>query len=222
MSYEERRADARKSDDELDVALTELGVDLHPSPEWRVVMALLRGAFPGDLTKGDELAYLTVLSDLPERDIARAVREIARSGQRFRPTPGEIREQLDLNDAESAPPLFDEAWALIEQAGKSSAYNAISALALLEQAHHAVATWARLRTLATLWREPIHCPDYGRIALRELRRSYEQHADAWSNPKRRALMMQRGSGKLSRLSSSSLIGDLSEQQELAAKSVESS
>ena len=214
MSYENRRAEARKNDNELQAAMIELGIDLGPSPEWRVVIALLRGAFPGDLSKGDELAYLTVLNDLPERDVARAVREIARSGQKFRPTPGEIRGQLDLNDAESAPPLFDEAWALIEQAGKSSSYNAISALIELKQAHHAVAAWAELRTLAKLWREPIHDPDYGRIALRELRMSYEQHAEAWSSPKRRALMMRRGAGKLKKLSSSSMIDELSEQPKL--------
>lgn len=215
MTYEERRASSRQNDAELDAALDELGVDLNPSPEWRVVMALLRGAWPGEVSKSDQLAYLTVLNDLPERDVARAIRELARGDQKFRPTPGEIRSQLEIKGDESAVLTFDEAWALIEQAGASSSYKAISALESLREGNAALGAWAELRGLARLWREPVNDPEHGRLVLRDLRASYEQHLSAWAKPQRRSIMMRRGAGKLASMSSSSMldaIGDGSQRE----------
>ena len=208
-TYNDRQLERKRHDADLSDALTELGVNLTPTAEWRVVIALLRGAWPGELTQSEQLAYLTVLNDLPERDVANAVKQLSRAGRRYRPTPGEIREQLEAVELADEAPTFTEAWALIEHAGRSTAYNATTGLEELTQANAAVGAWVTLRGLAKLWREPTECPQYGRLTMRDLRQSYEQHCEAWRSPQRRRQLLDTGTGKLTRLTASQTLRRLS-------------
>lgn len=188
MSYEQRNAERRALDQELDAALAALDADLPDSPEWRVVMALLRGAWPGDLTRAEELSYLTILNDQPPRDIARALRDLARGGQRFRPTPAEVRLALgDAADPDAAP-SWDEAWELVRYAGRASRWNAEAGLEALRADAPAVAAWAQIRGLAELWRLPTEDPDHGRFVLRDLAASWEAFAARWALPANRAAL----------------------------------
>ncbi len=192
--YEQRQAQSRSEDQQLGSALDELGIDIAPTPEWQVIIALLRGSWPGQVSRSDALAYYLVLNDAPAGDIARAVRELARSGQRFRPTPPEIRSQLGLIERDHEPPTFDEAWAAICRAGIKSRWQAAEALAQLTGP---TAAWAQLRGLDRLWKLPTECPDSGRYVMRDLERSYVAFCEAWAVPERRAqLEAPRGDGTL--------------------------
>lgn len=180
MGYEERGALRRAQDAELDAALAELDADLPDGPEWRVVMALLRGAWPGDLTRAEELSYLTILNDQPPRDVARALRDLARAGQRFRPTPAEVRLTLGSGADPDEAPGWDEAWELCRYAGRRTSWNESDGLGLLQDEAPAVAAWARMRGLAAIWRLPTEDPDTGRFVLRDLAASYEAFAARWA------------------------------------------
>ena len=209
--YADRRAVTRRQDKELAATLNELGVDLTPSAEWRVVIALLRGAWPGELTQSQELAYLTILNDLPERDVANAVKDLARKGQQYRPTPPEILTQLNAtgtSDLDDPAPPFDEAWHLITRAGATTGYDAKRAQQHLTAQCPPVATWTAQRTLTRLWREPVDCPQNGRFVRRDLQASYDQHAKVWENPERRLGLTQRTANGLQQLDAATIVNRL--------------
>lgn len=199
--YEARRRLDREADQELGEALAESGVELQVPPEWRVVLGLLRGSWPGTLGEAERLAYITVLNDLPPRDVARAVRDLCRRGVKWRPSPGEIRAAMNATNVdEGAAPTWDEAWQLVVAAGRESAYRPERALQLLADDSPAVAAWARGRGLTHLWRLPTEDPDHGRHVLRDLERSWQAFVEAWAIPARRAqLAAPRGTGGLRRL-----------------------
>lgn len=198
MSEYDRRGIERRADDEqLTGALDSLGMSLEPTAEWQIVLALLRGSWPGALSRSDALAYSLVLGDLPVGDVARGVRDLARQGRKYRPTAPEIRSYLGADtDADSAP-TFDEAWAAVCRSGITSRWDAGSALLWLEEmAGSAVASWARSRGLPALWKLPSEDPDHGRFVRRDLERSWEGFAEAWSIPARRAQLSAARAGEL--------------------------
>lgn len=94
MTFDDRFRHQQAQDQALEQALTKLGISLDRGPEWQVVLALLRGGWPGTPSRADELAYLTFLADHQPGDIARGLREAAQKGQKYRPTPAELRAQL--------------------------------------------------------------------------------------------------------------------------------
>lgn len=199
--YEDRRKQDRQDDQELGRALADSGVELQVSPEWRVVLGLLRGSWPGTLGEAERLAYITVLNDLPPRDVARAVRDLCRRGWKWRPTPGEVRATMNATDVDpGAAPTWDEAWQLVVAAGRETSYRPARALEVLAEDSLPVAAWARGRGLTHLWQLPTEDPDYGRHVLRDLERSWQAFVDAWAIPARRAqLAAPRGTGGLRRL-----------------------
>lgn len=193
MTYEDRQARSRAEDGELNQALDTLGIELVPGPEWQVILALLRGSWPGALSSSDALAYVMVLGDLPPGDVARAVRELARAGRKFRPTPPEIRVQIGAVEEDDQPPGFDEAWAMICHAGAVTRWNPDEASAMLSGAP---AAWGRMRGFTNLWRLPVEDPDAGRHVRRDLERSYEAFCEAWAVPARRASLGAERRGRL--------------------------
>lgn len=200
MDYEMRRAEARQEDEDLEQALKDLGSEMEVSPEWKLVLALLRGSWPGSVSKSEALSYLTVLSDLDPRTIAKAVRDLARQGTRYRPTPGEIRSQAIPESPEDLPITFDEAWSLILEAGRGTGFDEDRALDRLRQSSRITAAWAQTRGLRTLWHLPSEDPEAGRFVLRDLAGSWQAFSEAWKSPSRRpSLEAPRGSGRLRRL-----------------------
>lgn len=199
MSYEERRAQDRQEDAELDRALAELDSPMPVTPEWQVVLALLRGGWPGTPSRADQLAFRTFLSDLDPGDVARALRDLARGGARYRPTPSEVRTAVNGLDGDTAP-TFDEAWRLIVEAGQATRWAEDAALALLMEENRPVGAWAQMKGLRHLWHLPAEDPDSGRFVLRDLRASWEQFCEAWAVPARReGLAAPRADGGLRRL-----------------------
>jgi hypothetical protein len=210
MSYDDRRAVARREDAELDAALDEMGAAVTVPPEWRVTFALLNGGWPGSTTRSEQLAYLTFLSDLEPRAVARAVRELARRGVKYRPTPSEVRAVVAPADGGPAPvaevvPTFDEAWRLVVDAGRDTAFNEGEAEQLLEAVAPPVAAWSRQRGLTALWQLPVEDPGHGRLVLRDLADSWQAFEEAWREPARRArLARPRAAGGLRRLAAGDL------------------
>lgn len=199
--YDARRHQARSEDQHLTAAMTGLGMSIEPPAEWQVILGLLRGGWPGQLSKSDALAYILILSDVPAGDVARAVRDLARAGRKYRPTPPEIRVHLGVESDDDPAPSFEEAWAAICRAGAKSRWDAPAAMQwLTETAGAAVAAWAAQRGLAALWRLPVDDPDHGRFVLRDLERSWAAFAEAWAIPARRTrLAAARSSGGLTPL-----------------------
>lgn len=199
MSYEERRALERQEDADLVTALEQLDSPMPVTPEWQVVLALLRGGWPGTPSKADQLAFRTFLSDLPPGDVARALRDLARGGARYRPTPAEVRTAVNGLDADTAP-TFDEAWAMVVDAGRDNRWDEDAALADLMSVNRAVGSWAGRRGLRALWHLPTEDPDSGRFVLRDLAASWDHFREAWSVPSRReALAAPRRTGGPHRL-----------------------
>lgn len=196
MTYEDRFARSRAEDHELDAALDQLGIDIAPGPEWQVIFALLRGSWPGSLSSSDSLAYVMVLGDLPPGDVARAVRELARQGRKYRPTPPEVRSQLGATTDEEPAPTFDEAWAAVCHAGAVSRWNPDRAAEMLTGA---IGAWAAMRGLDRLWQLPTEDPDNGRFVLRDLERSYAAFCEAWAIPARREQLAAPRRGTLDQL-----------------------
>ena len=94
--YEARGNAARRADQQLTAALKELGTDLKVGAEWQVVLALFDGGWPGTASQTERLAFVTFLGDLPPRVVMVALRTLARDGQRYRPTPSEVRQAVRL------------------------------------------------------------------------------------------------------------------------------
>lgn len=128
MSYENRQAAARQGNTDLNRALQQVGATIEVTPEWQVVFGLLDGGWPGTPTDADRLAYMTFLNDLDHRTIARALRQLAKQGQQYRPTPAEVRAAIpDEPLARTAE--TDEAW------------QTVLGLARPRLDQHAVAMW---------------------------------------------------------------------------------
>ncbi len=200
MDYEARRAESRQEDQDLEAALRELGSEIKMSPEWRLVLALLRGSWPGTVSKSEALSYMTILSDLDPRQIAKAVRDLARDGVQYRPTPGEVRSRACPQDPEEAILTFDEGWALIVRSGQETGFDQDRALDLIRERSRLTAAWAQIRGLSSLWHLPTEDPEAGRWVLRDLSGSWQAFSEAWKTPSRRAaLEAPRGSGGLRRL-----------------------
>jgi hypothetical protein len=184
MSYEDRRAQDKREDEELAQALAQLENPMPLTAEWRVVLALLRGGWPGSPTQADQLAFRTFLGDLPPGDVARALRDLARGGARYRPTPSEVRTAVLGLDSETAP-TFDEAWQLVVDTGRANGWREDEALAVLLEVSRPVGAWAQMRGLRKLWHLPTEDPEHGRFVLRDLAASYDAFREAWAIPARR-------------------------------------
>lgn len=109
MSYENRQAAARQGNTDLNRALQQVGATIEVTPEWQVVFGLLDGGWPGTPTDADRLAYMTFLNDLDHRTIARALRQLAKRGQKYRPTPAEVRAAIPHEPLPRTTET-DEAW----------------------------------------------------------------------------------------------------------------
>ena len=107
--YDERQVATRQGNTRLNRALQDLGATVTVTPEWEVVFGLLDGGWPGTPTDADRLAYMTFLNDLDHRTIARALRQRAKQGQRYRPTPAEVRAAIP-DEPLTHTPDTDEAW----------------------------------------------------------------------------------------------------------------
>jgi hypothetical protein len=184
MSYEQRRADERRQDAELAQAMSQLDSPMPVTPEWQVVLALLRGGWPGSPTDSDELAFRTFLSDLDPGDVARALRDLARGGARYRPTPAEVRVAVVGLDTETAP-TFDEAWRMIVEAGRANAWQERATVDELMAMNRAVGSWAQMKGVRRLGHLPADDPEHGRWVLRDLAASWQSFQDAWAVPSRR-------------------------------------
>jgi len=93
VTYQQRESERRDDDREVAAALAKVG-GLQVTPEWRIVVALLSGGWPGTLSESEKVAHLTLLGDLDPRQVAVALRNLSAKGQRFRPTPGEVRSSM--------------------------------------------------------------------------------------------------------------------------------
>jgi len=195
--YIERRAQRAADDASLDVALADAGLDIDLTGSWRIVVALLRGGWPGAWTRDQQLATIALLDDLDPQAVAATVRQLARDGVRFRPSASEIRARLtpdalpDEPDRADAPlPTGTAAISLVMRAGAATGYDPTAAAAGLEKHHPALGAWARMRGLRDMWHLPIDDPDAGRWVRRDLVRDWDAHARAWSDVRHRQTLLR--------------------------------
>lgn len=210
--YKTRQARTAEQDTSLHQALRELGQAADPGPEWTVVLSLLRGGWPGSLTEAEALAWPALLSDINPVKVANAVRELHKSGSRWRPRPSEVRAllapDLDPDSKAAPPPVFDTAWSYILRAGVQSGYTEPDGYRWMDaHSHPAVAAWSKVRGLRTLWRLPIDSQEYGSIVRRDLRNEYTGFARDWTDPAQRTSILRLADSR-SRNTQTALTGGL--------------
>lgn len=157
--------------------------------EWDGAVAPLLGNWwPGEWTPMKSSAYRTAVGHFSMAQVTGALEQILRSGQKFRPSAGEVYVTVTGTVAPPASP--EEAWALITEAvrrvGRASVATDFqechqAAIDWLATQDRVVAAYATRKGLTgrpgTLGMEQVNDPQFGGAALHRLHGEYRDHVE---------------------------------------------
>lgn len=177
-SHHERRAQ-RRAQAAADQRQLAAGGAPPPAAAWTGALRILAAAWPGDFPQADRQVYATLLADLGPDRVAAAAARLSAAGNRFRPTPGELREE---DRQGPPPPPWPPTIAALTAAHDAGASTVPALQAACAPVHPFLGVWVAATPESLLWR----ALGGHRGPLVDLRAWHRQAAAAWMTVRGRA------------------------------------